>query len=442
MNLQRRDVPRIYLTLRCPLACDYCTNGRYAGGYEELGADDWLHRLEQLPGGSVVLTGGEPTTHAAWVDIVNRCSKRVSIYSSLSAPLDPSALHRRVAWRASCHARDRSQAQEFIGQYRRLVAQGHPVRCFAVRPPDEVLEEFGSEGIPISIDRFQDWPRVGDPRPSRLPCYFDRILIAPDGDRYHCASALVRRDPAGLVDLHDGPTMICRAPNACYPCDIPVRSEVPAVGPVSLDSEDIEAFVRAGVARIPGLAARLESVGGQLLQNEAELAFAVTLVRLLRPETVVEIGVASGGTLWAFGSVCAPSATIVYIDPSPNASCDEIAACLLRSGYRPVRVPQSSQRAIATVTSALGGRKIDLLHIDGDHSYEGCMRDWELYSPLVASGGVVLLHDADNPACAGAVKAWREIAQKYRYSLLVSIESPLLVSDEVRGIGYGVVRME
>ena len=36
---------------------------------------------------------------------------------------------------------------------------------------------------------------------------------------------------------------------------------------------------------------------------------------------------------------------------------------------------------------------IDLLFIDGDHSYEGCKADWDLYSPYLKSGSCVIFHD-------------------------------------------------
>ena len=39
--------------------------------------------------------------------------------------------------------------------------------------------------------------------------------------------------------------------------------------------------------------------------------------------------------------------------------------------------------------------KIDLLFIDGDHSYEGVKLDFELYSKLLTPKGVVILHDSD-----------------------------------------------
>ena len=39
-------------------------------------------------------------------------------------------------------------------------------------------------------------------------------------------------------------------------------------------------------------------------------------------------------------------------------------------------------------------KKIDVLFIDGDHSYEGVKKDWEMYGPLVREGGIIAFHDA------------------------------------------------
>jgi predicted O-methyltransferase YrrM len=36
---------------------------------------------------------------------------------------------------------------------------------------------------------------------------------------------------------------------------------------------------------------------------------------------------------------------------------------------------------------------IDLLFIDGDHSYNGVRADWQLFGPKVRSGGLILFHD-------------------------------------------------
>jgi predicted O-methyltransferase YrrM len=36
---------------------------------------------------------------------------------------------------------------------------------------------------------------------------------------------------------------------------------------------------------------------------------------------------------------------------------------------------------------------VDLLFLDGDHSYEACLRDWQLYSQLLRPGSLVAFHD-------------------------------------------------
>ncbi len=49
--------------------------------------------------------------------------------------------------------------------------------------------------------------------------------------------------------------------------------------------------------------------------------------------------------------------------------------------------------------------KIDFLFIDGDHSYEGVKKDFELYSTILSDNGIIVIHDTD---------------EKYEETLLVS----------------------
>lgn len=58
--------------------------------------------------------------------------------------------------------------------------------------------------------------------------------------------------------------------------------------------------------------------------------------------------------------------------------------------------------------------EIDFLFIDGDHTYGGVRKDWEFYSPLVRSGGVIVLHDNLYSAPNVEVdKLWNEIKGDY-----------------------------
>ena len=39
--------------------------------------------------------------------------------------------------------------------------------------------------------------------------------------------------------------------------------------------------------------------------------------------------------------------------------------------------------------------KIDYLHIDADHTYEGCKLDFDLYSTIMNENGIISIHDSD-----------------------------------------------
>jgi cephalosporin hydroxylase len=53
-------------------------------------------------------------------------------------------------------------------------------------------------------------------------------------------------------------------------------------------------------------------------------------------------------------------------------------------------------KTLQVVTDLMGGTPFDFLFIDGDHSYAGVKRDYEMYSPLVKPGGWVGFHDIND----------------------------------------------
>src|SRR5439155_8391645 len=58
-----------------------------------------------------------------------------------------------------------------------------------------------------------------------------------------------------------------------------------------------------------------------------------------------------------------------------------------------VRGDSHSQRTLDRVKSLLSGKLVDFLFIDGDHSYAGVKRDFEMYAPLLRPGGLAVFHD-------------------------------------------------
>jgi cephalosporin hydroxylase len=167
------------------------------------------------------------------------------------------------------------------------------------------------------------------------------------------------------------------------------------------------------------------------VQKVPELERLIALVRERRPRTVVEIGTDRGGTLFAWCQLADPEALVVSIDLPKGlfgagyswrdarrfrkffTQPDQRLYALRRDSHDP--------KTVRRVEKLLAGRPIDFLLIDGDHTYEGVKRDWELYEPLVAPGGLIAFHDIlphdYNSARVAPVEVdrlWDEVAAEHQ----------------------------
>jgi Methyltransferase domain len=124
------------------------------------------------------------------------------------------------------------------------------------------------------------------------------------------------------------------------------------------------------------------------IQKDAELAGFLALVMDLDPlDLIVEIGSFDGGTLWAWQQICP---TVIGVDLPPPGHEDTV-----RLNGLGCQVVCGDSHDPATVDRLLGllDREVDMLFIDGDHSYDGVKADYEMYSPLVRPGGLIGFHD-------------------------------------------------
>lgn len=160
-------------------------------------------------------------------------------------------------------------------------------------------------------------------------------------------------------------------------------------------------------------------------QQRSEIEALLERLRREPPRTVLEIGSARGGTLFLFTRVAADDALLISVDlPGGSFGGDgdpataRAAAPLLRSFARGrqrielVRGDSTSAETVQRVNRLLGGRQLDFLLVDGDHSYEGVKADFELYAPLVRPGGLVACHDIVHglPEYVGGVPDfWAEV---------------------------------
>jgi predicted O-methyltransferase YrrM len=138
------------------------------------------------------------------------------------------------------------------------------------------------------------------------------------------------------------------------------------------------------------------------VQKASELAPLLSLLCRYELKAVLEVGTLRGGTLAAWCALAAADAVIVSVDlpgGSFGGGYTEQEASGLRAfagDGQQLHLLRADSHEPATrdrVVEALGGRPVDFLHIDGDHTYDGVRADYEMYVPLLAPGGVVALHD-------------------------------------------------
>ncbi|HLX33011.1 MAG TPA: class I SAM-dependent methyltransferase [Gaiellaceae bacterium] len=172
--------------------------------------------------------------------------------------------------------------------------------------------------------------------------------------------------------------------------------------------EKLAALRNFGQARVfePRLIASANRLAREAEQRSAiqkRSEFAPFLALLLRrpPRRVIEIGRGSGGSLWALCQAAADDATIVSVDlpegpygglpddPQILARHDSYA----RPGQELVLVQGDSTAAETLEAVHRAVTDVDLLFIDGDHTFAGVKADYEAYAPLVQEGGLVALHD-------------------------------------------------
>ena len=161
------------------------------------------------------------------------------------------------------------------------------------------------------------------------------------------------------------------------------------------------------------------------------------LARSIKPKVCVEIGSARGKSACAVGLALRRNGggKLYAIDPhsvttwNDKDSVDSFA--IINAHLQKAELTEWVEIVRKTSGDAAKGwnKKIDLIFIDGDHSYEGVKADWELFLPHLSEFGVVVFHDT----------LWdlRPDGQHDRADMGV----PRFV-DELRAAGYPVITID
>ncbi len=180
---------------------------------------------------------------------------------------------------------------------------------------------------------------------------------------------------------------------------------------------------------------RYKDISIEPIQIKDEFYALREILWKIRPKTLLEIGTANGGTLFLLSKIASDDGTIISVDlpggsygggyPDWKVPLYESFASSKQKIHL-IRADSHDKIALDKVIKILGQKRLDFLFINGDHTYDGVKKDFEMYAPLVADEGIIAFHDiVIHPLETGAEvhRFWNEIRDKYKYVEMVKSES-------------------
>lgn len=174
----------------------------------------------------------------------------------------------------------------------------------------------------------------------------------------------------------------------------------------------------------------------------AHMPFAAALVSELKPKLLVELGTHSGNSYFTFcqsvkvsqlGAVCYAVDTWEG-DSQAGWYDDKIYQSVAKiNNEHYATFSYLLRRTFDNAVSQFADGSIDILHIDGLHTYEACKHDYETWLPKVKKGGVILFHDiCSRHDDFGVWKLWGELQSIFPHTMTFSHSSGLgvLLNDQ------------
>ena len=219
--------------------------------------------------------------------------------------------------------------------------------------------------------------------------------------------------------------------------------------------DNIEEFKKKDFLKIKIEPKKIIDVTWPIIQKKYEMIMLQEFLKDFRTEKILEIGSFRGGTTMLWAQMVAPYNGMVYTVDLEF----ELGGFIFADGSYYRRQVYNDSPYEKFVTEIAGNSHaleviekvkkqagmVDLLFIDGDHSYEGVKRDFENYFPLVKKGGYVVFHDITDTIVHRSQgvfvsQLWNGI--KNKYESWEFIDNNIYTGMLAHCMGVGVLRKD
>jgi cephalosporin hydroxylase len=139
-------------------------------------------------------------------------------------------------------------------------------------------------------------------------------------------------------------------------------------------------------------------LGRPIIQMPQDMVAMQELIYAIRPELIVETGIAHGGGLIFYASMLAlcgiEAGLVVGVDVDIRAH--NRAAIEAHPMYRRIRMIEGSSvdpGVVEQVRALASGRERVLVALDSNHTHDHVLAELEAYSPLVGAGSYLVVYD-------------------------------------------------
>lgn len=152
--------------------------------------------------------------------------------------------------------------------------------------------------------------------------------------------------------------------------------------------------------------------------------FAYDLIANIKSKVIVELGTHYGTSLWVFSQAVKDKSINTELNAVDTWKGEKHAGFYGEEVFETVNEIKNKyysglkinliRKTFDEAVKDFDDNSIDILHIDGLHTYDAVRHDFEIWLPKVNQNGIILFHDIKvREGDFGVYKFWEELKEKY-----------------------------